>query len=116
MESESGSTTIPMDDHRRQHQSPPSTTPPLFPKTDHNGFVGRHRLAASISHLHNQINFLQEELDQLDTLGESSIVCKELISNAESVPDPLLPLSKGPIDVNWDRWFRGANNNRKRWI
>ncbi|XP_065882250.1 guanine nucleotide-binding protein subunit gamma 2-like [Euphorbia lathyris] len=81
-----------------------------------NGLFGKHRLAAAISNLQNEINFLQEELEQLETLGESSIVCKELISSVESIPDPLLPWCRGPSNNGWDRWFRGAHNTRKRWI
>ncbi|KAK3224018.1 hypothetical protein Dsin_011043 [Dipteronia sinensis] len=81
-------------------------------------FMGKHRLAAAISHLHNQINLIQEELNELETLGESSLVCNELISSVESLPDPLLPMTKGPVDDSWDRWFRGAHNCRThiRWI
>ncbi|CAL8996696.1 unnamed protein product [Prunus brigantina] len=81
-------------------------------------FIGKHKLAASISHLHNQIDIIQKELTQLETVGESSIVCKELIASVESSSDPLLPSTKGPADVGWDRWFRGAHNSRShnRWI
>ncbi|OAY58295.1 guanine nucleotide-binding protein subunit gamma 2 [Manihot esculenta] len=114
--------SAPMDDPlsspakpRREDQHTPSPST-LLPKTQSNGFLGKHRMAAAISNLQNQINFLQEELDQLDELGEASIVCKELISSVESIPDPLLPLSKGPTNISWDRWFRGAQNSRKRWI
>ncbi|KAF2291377.1 hypothetical protein GH714_023402 [Hevea brasiliensis] len=97
-----------------QHRTPSPST--LLPKTQPSGFYGKHRLAAAISNLQNQINYLQEELDQLEEIGEASIVCKELISSVESIPDPLLPLSKGPTNINWDRWFKGAQNSRKRWI
>ncbi|KAL5558286.1 hypothetical protein UlMin_034497 [Ulmus minor] len=81
-------------------------------------FMGRHRMQAAISFLTNQINIMQDELNELNTVGESSIVCKEIISSIETIPDPLLPEAKGPVDVNWDRWFRGAHNtkNHKRWI
>ncbi|TQE10547.1 hypothetical protein C1H46_003785 [Malus baccata] len=81
-------------------------------------FIGKHKLAASISHLQNQIDIIQKELDQLETIGESSIVCKDLIASVESTSDPLLPWTKGPCEVGWDRWFRGANNSRNhsRWI
>ncbi|KAF3446032.1 hypothetical protein FNV43_RR11210 [Rhamnella rubrinervis] len=81
-------------------------------------FFGKHRMTAAISHLQNQINFIQEELNELETLDGSSIVCKELVSSVETTPDPLLPMSKGPLDASWDRWFRGSHNSRnnKRWI
>ncbi|KAJ7958679.1 guanine nucleotide-binding protein subunit gamma 2-like [Quillaja saponaria] len=58
-------------------------------------FIGRHRMAAAMSHLHNQINIIQEELDLLETYGESSLVCKEVILSVESIPDPLLTESSG---------------------
>ncbi|KAF9682637.1 hypothetical protein SADUNF_Sadunf05G0129600 [Salix dunnii] len=48
-----------------------------IPRTGPNNFLSKHRMVAAITLLQNQINFLQEELDQLDTLGESSIVCEE---------------------------------------
>uniref|UniRef100_A0A2N9EF81 G protein gamma domain-containing protein n=1 Tax=Fagus sylvatica TaxID=28930 RepID=A0A2N9EF81_FAGSY len=54
-------------------------------------FFGKHRMAAAISNLQNQINIIQEELDQVEALGKSSLVCKELISSVESIPDPMLP-------------------------
>ncbi|KAM5566222.1 guanine nucleotide-binding protein subunit gamma 2 [Rosa sericea] len=81
-------------------------------------FVGKHRMAAAISHLHTQINIIQEELNELETVGESSFVCKELVASIESVSDPLLPWSKGAPEAGWDRWFRGAHNtrNNNRWI
>ncbi|KAM7493589.1 hypothetical protein LguiB_028198 [Lonicera macranthoides] len=81
-------------------------------------FMGKHRMAAAIAHLNQQIQIIQEELDQLETLGESSIVCKELVSSIESNPDALLPVTRGPAEVGWDRWFQGAHSsrNRKRWI
>ncbi|PON72998.1 G-protein gamma-like domain containing protein [Parasponia andersonii] len=81
-------------------------------------FLGRHRMSAAISHLNNQINIIEVELNELETVGQSSIVCKELVSSLETIPDPLLPTTEGPADDSWDRWFRGAHNSRghKRWI
>ncbi|KAG4988788.1 hypothetical protein JHK82_031123 [Glycine max] len=46
-----------------------------------------------------------EELEKVETIGESSTVCKDLISSVESIPDPLLPFTKGSVDAGWDRWF-----------
>nr|GLL30514.1 guanine nucleotide-binding protein subunit gamma 2-like [Ipomoea trifida] len=82
------------------------------------GFMGKHRMAAAVASLDHQIQLIQEELQRLETLGESSIVCKELVSSVESAPDALLPVTKGPKEVGWDRWFQGANGSRrqKRWI
>ncbi|XP_031283348.1 guanine nucleotide-binding protein subunit gamma 2-like isoform X3 [Pistacia vera] len=66
-------------------------------------FLGKHRMEVVISHLHNRMNLIKEELDELETIGGSSIVCNDTI---------------GPAEVSWDRWFRGARNSRnhKRWI
>ncbi|XP_023524424.1 guanine nucleotide-binding protein subunit gamma 2-like [Cucurbita pepo subsp. pepo] len=83
-----------------------------------NSFFGRHRISAAINRLQNEINIIEEELQQLESVGESSTVCKELVSSVESVPDPLLSETIGPPDVNWDQWFRGAHDgrNHRRWI
>ncbi|XP_019437685.1 PREDICTED: guanine nucleotide-binding protein subunit gamma 2-like [Lupinus angustifolius] len=82
-------------------------------------FYGKHRLQAAISQLNNQINIIQEELGELETMGESSMVCKSIISSVESIPDPLLPFTKGSVDASWDRWFGGGSHNsrnHKHWI
>ncbi|KAL3321697.1 hypothetical protein AABB24_039346, partial [Solanum stoloniferum] len=83
-----------------------------------NMVMGKHRLAAAISALNQQINIIQEELDQLDSFGEASLVCRELVSSVELIPDALLPVTRGPINVHLDRWFHGGNDSRrnKRWI
>ncbi|KAK7293565.1 hypothetical protein RJT34_16433 [Clitoria ternatea] len=83
------------------------------------GFIGKHRLQAAITHLNNQITIIEEELEKLETIGESSTVCNDVISSVESIPDPLLPIPKGSVDASWDRWFGGAHHhsrNHKRWI
>ncbi|KAL9227181.1 hypothetical protein vseg_002905 [Gypsophila vaccaria] len=81
-------------------------------------FIGRHRLQAAISHLDQQIKTFQDELNELDSIGGPSTVCNELISGVESAPDPLLPLTRGPVDVSWERWFGGGGSSRshRRWI
>ncbi|XP_051151497.1 guanine nucleotide-binding protein subunit gamma 2-like [Andrographis paniculata] len=80
--------------------------------------MGKHRMAAAISHLNQQIQIIQDELDELDTVAGVSTVCQELISSIESVPDALLPETRGPAEVGWDRWFQGAQSSRsrRRWI
>ncbi|KAL3360507.1 hypothetical protein AABB24_013768 [Solanum stoloniferum] len=95
------------------------TSTSLVSRSTTNHFVmGKHRMAAAISSLDQQILFIQEELDKLESYGEASIVCKEFISVVESKPDALLPVTKGPVDVKWDRWFQRANGSKrnKRWI
>ncbi|XP_016511075.1 guanine nucleotide-binding protein subunit gamma 2-like isoform X1 [Nicotiana tabacum] len=87
-------------------------------RTTVNFVMGKHRMAAAIASLDQQIHFIQEEMEQLESYGEASVVCKEFLSIVESKPDALLPVTKGPSDVKWDRWFQGANGSRrnKRWI
>ncbi|KAF5456621.1 hypothetical protein F2P56_026086 [Juglans regia] len=117
--------------NEEQQSQVPSSSPGLgVPLHDAEGnakagpystFLGKHRMVAAISNLDNQINMIQNELEELETLGKSSIVCKELISSLDTVRDPLLPSSMGPADVSWDRWFRGArgahnSRNHKLWI
>ncbi|KAJ6920071.1 hypothetical protein NC651_013863 [Populus alba x Populus x berolinensis] len=75
----------------KREESVAAETSSFIPRTRPNNFLSKHRMVAAITQLQNQINFIQEELDQLDTLGESSIVCEELLSSVESIPDPLLP-------------------------
>ncbi|KAK4435645.1 Guanine nucleotide-binding protein subunit gamma 2 [Sesamum alatum] len=90
-------------------QGSPNTTP---------GLMGKHRMAAAISYLNQQIQIIQDELNELETIGGVSAVCPELISTVDSVPDALLPVTRGPADVGWERWFQGAQSSRgrRRWI
>ncbi|CAL5358689.1 unnamed protein product [Camellia sinensis] len=96
----------------------PISAPPPPPKAETPNFIGKHRMAAALAHLQHQIQIIQEELEELETCGESSLVCKELVSTVESLPDALLSVTKGPAVVGWDRWFHGAHGSRgrKRWI
>ncbi|XP_028086564.1 guanine nucleotide-binding protein subunit gamma 1-like [Camellia sinensis] len=98
--------------------STPISAPPPPPKAETPNFIGKHRMAAALAHLQHQIQIIQEELEELETCGESSLVCKELVSTVESLPDALLSVTKGPAVVGWDRWFHGAHGSRgrKRWI
>ncbi|KAI3468465.1 hypothetical protein Pfo_025128 [Paulownia fortunei] len=82
------------------------------------GLMGKHRMAAAISFLNQQIQIIQDELDELETIGGVSTVCQELISSIDSVPDALLPVTRGSAEVGWDRWFQGAQSSRsrRRWI
>ncbi|KAL3613824.1 hypothetical protein CASFOL_041898 [Castilleja foliolosa] len=80
--------------------------------------MGKHRMNAAIVFLNQQIQIIQDEIDELDTIGGVSTVCPGLISSIDSVPDALLPQTIGPADVGWDRWFQGAQSSksRRRWI
>lgn len=75
------------EDYRENTTHHPQSQSQSFP----GGFIGKHRLQAALTHLNNQITILQEELEKVETIGESSTVCKDLISSVESTPDPLLP-------------------------
>ncbi|KAJ6737790.1 hypothetical protein OIU85_019812 [Salix viminalis] len=39
-----------------------------------------------------------------------------LLSKVESIPDPLLPSTQGPVNASWDRWFKGNKNWLRWWI
>ncbi|EPS74549.1 hypothetical protein M569_00212, partial [Genlisea aurea] len=81
------------------------------------GIIGKHRLTAAISHFNQQIQFIQEELAELDSVDSVNTVCEELVSSMDKLPDALLPVTRGPADVAWDKWFQGAKTpRRKRWI
>ncbi|KAL8100177.1 guanine nucleotide-binding protein subunit gamma 2-like [Apium graveolens] len=69
---------------------------------------GKHRILAELKRLEQEARFLQEELDQLEKLEKASAACNELLSIVETRPDPLLPLTKGPTNPTWDRWFEGS--------
>ncbi|XP_022156276.1 guanine nucleotide-binding protein subunit gamma 2-like [Momordica charantia] len=85
---------------------------------NNNNLFGRHRITAAITRLQNEISIIEDELQKLESIGEASTVCQELVSSVESFPDPLLPETRGPTDANWDQWFRGAHGSRnhRRWI
>ncbi|KAG6727160.1 hypothetical protein I3843_02G102900 [Carya illinoinensis] len=102
---------------------------------------GKHRVQAGIKRLEQEARFLevhfllclylrllegfyvmQEELEQLEKMesSSSSSSCKEMLSNVEPRPDPLLPMTNGPINPFWDRWFEGPQDSKgcrcKCWI
>ncbi|XP_016511076.1 guanine nucleotide-binding protein subunit gamma 2-like isoform X2 [Nicotiana tabacum] len=69
-------------------------------RTTVNFVMGKHRMAAAIASLDQQIHFIQEEMEQLESYGEASVVCKEFLSIVESKPDALLPVLVGGWDLN----------------
>ncbi|KAM7462883.1 hypothetical protein LguiA_031004 [Lonicera macranthoides] len=71
---------------------------------------GKHRISAEVKRLDQEARFLEEELEQLDKMDKSSTVCKGMLSNVETRPDPLLPLTNGPANPSWDRWFEGPQD------
>ncbi|KAM0069372.1 putative G-protein gamma [Helianthus debilis subsp. tardiflorus] len=40
----------------------------------------------------------------------ASAACKEILSNVETRPDPLLPNTYGPANPSWDQWFEGPQD------
>ncbi|XP_055813585.1 guanine nucleotide-binding protein subunit gamma 1 isoform X1 [Solanum dulcamara] len=71
---------------------------------------GKHRISAELKRLEQETRFLEEELELLDKMEKASAACKEMLSNVETRPDPLLPLTHGPTNPSWDRWFEGAQD------
>ncbi|CAA0814936.1 Guanine nucleotide-binding protein subunit gamma 1 [Striga hermonthica] len=109
-----GSAPPPAADQLHTH----SPSPSLPPANVTQGIMGKHRMTAAIAFLNQQIQILQDEIDELDNIGGVSTVCPELIASVDTVPDALLPVTRGPADVGWDRWFQGAHSSRsrRRWI
>ncbi|XP_042039957.1 guanine nucleotide-binding protein subunit gamma 2-like [Salvia splendens] len=82
------------------------------------GHMGKHRMLAAISFLNQEIQIMQDELVELETIGGVSTVCPAVIASVDSVPDALLPVTRAPVEADWDRWFQGAQSSRsrRRWI
>ncbi|KAJ3696294.1 hypothetical protein LUZ60_001671 [Juncus effusus] len=75
-------------------------------------FIGKHRLAAAISRLDQEILSLQEELSELETMEPSSAASEEVLASTQGKPDPLLPVTSGPENSSWDRWFQRVRSSR----
>ncbi|PKA54855.1 Guanine nucleotide-binding protein subunit gamma 1 [Apostasia shenzhenica] len=78
-------------------------------------FLGRHRLSAAIGRLQLEIQSLMSELEELDTMEPSSAVCQEVLSSMEGIPDALLPITKGPENSTWERWFQPVRSKHRWW-
>ncbi|KAI3459438.1 hypothetical protein Pfo_016101 [Paulownia fortunei] len=72
---------------------------------------GKHRISAELKRLEQETRFLEEELEQLEKMEKASAACKEMLINIQTRPDPLLPLTNGPINPIWDRWFEGPQDS-----
>ncbi|KAK7268934.1 hypothetical protein RIF29_21644 [Crotalaria pallida] len=79
---------------------------------------GKHRLNAELKRLEQEARFLEEELEQIERTEKVSASCKEMLSNVERRPDPLLPSTIGPLNPFWDRWFEGPQDSKgcRCWI
>ncbi|CAI8585293.1 unnamed protein product [Vicia faba] len=71
---------------------------------------GKHRILAELKRLQQDTKFLQEELEELEKTENVSAICKELLHNMDSRPDPLLPEIHAPVNLLWDRWFEGPQD------
>ncbi|WVZ77952.1 hypothetical protein U9M48_025739 [Paspalum notatum var. saurae] len=76
------------------------------------GYVGKHRLSAAIARLDQELQSLQEELTELETMESASAACQGVITSTEGKPDPLLPITSGPENSSWDRWFQRVRSSR----
>ncbi|CAN6242997.1 unnamed protein product [Urochloa humidicola] len=76
------------------------------------GYVGKHRLSAAIARLDQELQSLQDELDELETMEPASAACQDVITSTEGKPDPLLPITSGPENSSWDRWFQRVRSSR----
>ncbi|CAL9023659.1 unnamed protein product [Prunus brigantina] len=74
---------------------------------------GRHRILAELNRLEQELKFLQEELGELERTENVSSICSELLPYAEGTADPLLPVTNGPVNLLWDRWFEGPQDSQR---
>ncbi|KAF9606514.1 hypothetical protein IFM89_025887 [Coptis chinensis] len=79
---------------------------------------GKHRILAELKRLEQESKFLEEELEELERTEKVSAACQQLLLNVESKPDPLLPVTTGPTNPSWDRWFEGPQDSQgcRCWI
>ncbi|KAK4405785.1 Guanine nucleotide-binding protein subunit gamma 2 [Sesamum angolense] len=73
---------------------------------------GKHRISAELKRLEQETRFLEEEFEQLENWREHLLLVKsKLLINIETRPDPLLPVTNGPVNPTWDRWFEGPQES-----
>ncbi|XP_057505913.1 guanine nucleotide-binding protein subunit gamma 2-like [Actinidia eriantha] len=73
---------------------------------------GKHRISAELKRLEHETRFFEDELEQLEKMESASAACKELLSIVETKPDALLPVTNGPTNLSWDRWFEGPQESK----
>ncbi|XP_042394558.1 guanine nucleotide-binding protein subunit gamma 2-like [Zingiber officinale] len=89
--------------------------PPSMRQPSRTGdFLGKHRLSAAITRLSQEIQFLETELNELETTETSAEACKEVCSNTEDKSDALLPVTPGPENPAWHRWFQRVRSSQSR--
>ncbi|KAE8676716.1 Guanine nucleotide-binding protein subunit gamma 1 [Hibiscus syriacus] len=72
---------------------------------------GRHRILAELKRVEQESKSLEEEMELLEKTDNVSTLCEELLRSMETRPDPLLPLTNGPINPSWDIWFEGPQDS-----
>ncbi|KAK8614682.1 hypothetical protein V6N13_068478 [Hibiscus sabdariffa] len=72
---------------------------------------GKHRILAQLKRVEQESKFLEEEMEVLEKTDNVSTLCEELLRSMETRPDPLLPLTNGPINSSWDIWFEGPQDS-----
>jgi len=79
---------------------------------------GKHRILAELKRLEQEARFLEAEVEELERTERVSSALQELLQKVESRPDPLLPITNGPTNPYWDRWFEGPQDMHgcKCWI
>ncbi|XP_031475785.1 guanine nucleotide-binding protein subunit gamma 2 [Nymphaea colorata] len=73
---------------------------------------GKHRIQAELKRLEQEARFLEKEIEELEATENVSITCQDLIQSVAARPDPLLPITVGPVNPAWDRWFEGLQNSK----
>ncbi|CAN6462975.1 unnamed protein product [Victoria cruziana] len=73
---------------------------------------GKHRIQAELKRLEQEARCLEKELQELEAIENVSITCQDLVISVEAKSDPLLPLTVGPVNPAWDRWFEGLQSSK----
>ncbi|KAJ0982441.1 hypothetical protein J5N97_010696 [Dioscorea zingiberensis] len=73
---------------------------------------GKHRFVTELKRLEAETRFLEEDMEKLEKTEKVSAVLQELFNEVERRPDPLLPVTAGPLNPVWDQWFEGTQNLR----
>ncbi|KAK3149931.1 hypothetical protein QOZ80_3AG0224970 [Eleusine coracana subsp. coracana] len=74
---------------------------------------GRHRIQAELKKLEQEARFLEEELEEFEKTDKVSSALQQFLATIESKADPLLPVTTGPANQSWDRWFEGPQELRR---
>ncbi|XP_073004836.1 guanine nucleotide-binding protein subunit gamma 1-like [Typha latifolia] len=72
---------------------------------------GKHRIQAEVKRFEQEARFLEQELQELEKTEKVSAALEEFLRKVESRPDPFLPVTTGPANQSWDRWFEGPKEH-----